>query len=56
MALMSLSRKLYFTQFSIRFYLNRSLAASGLFPMFTKSIKFYTFYCHILKSTGVRKM
>ena len=29
----------------------QSLAASNLFDMFTQSIKFYTFHCHILKST-----
>ena len=30
-----------------------SLAASGLFHMFTQSVKFYTFYYHVLKSTDV---
>ena len=37
--------------FSTRTYWNRSLAASDIFPMFMQSINFYTFYCHIVKST-----
>ena len=41
--------KLYFTQFSTRIYLNRSLTASDLFHVFTLSIKFYTFHCYIFK-------
>ena len=32
---------------------SRGLAGSDLFPMFTQSINFYTFYCCILKSTDV---
>ena len=43
--------KLCFTQFSEA--KNRSLAATDLFHIFTQSIKFYTFQCHILKSTDV---
>ena len=31
-------------------YKNGYFAASDIFPMFTQSIKFYTFYCHISKS------
>ena len=55
-----------FTQFSARIYCNRSLVASDPFPvfkqsivasdpfpMFKQSIDFYTFYCHIKKSTDV---
>ena len=45
--------KLSFTQFSTRIYWNSSLADSELFHMFTQSIKFFTFHCHILKSTNV---
>ena len=30
-------------------YENCYFAASELFHMFTQSVKFYTFYCHILK-------
>ena len=41
--------KLYFTQFSTRIYLNRSLTTSDLFHVFTLSIKFYTFHCYIFK-------
>ena len=40
--------KLFFSPFSTRIYWNRSLAASALFPMFTQSIKLYTFHYHIL--------
>ena len=47
--------KLCFTQFSTIIYWNGSLAASDLFPVFTQSIKLYTFHCHILKSTDVSK-
>ena len=36
-------------------YKNGCLAASDLFYMFTRSIKFYTFDYHILKSTDVWK-
>ena len=36
-------------------YKKRYLAASDLFHMFTKLIKFYTFYYHMLKSTDVCK-
>ena len=54
------SQGLCFTQFSTRVYWNRSFAASDPFPMFAQSIKFYTFYCHIvdhvLDSTDVWKM
>ena len=42
----TLREKLCFTQFSIR---NGWLPASDLFPMFTESIKFYTFHYHVLK-------
>ena len=38
-----------FYRFSTRVYWNLSLAASDLFPMFTQSINFYVFYCHINK-------
>ena len=38
--------KLYFTQFSPR---NGWLAASGLFHIFTQSIKFYTFHFYVLR-------
>ena len=31
----------------------QELAASDLFAKFTRSINFYTFYCHILKSRDV---
>ena len=34
-------------------YKNGYSAASDLFHMFTESIKFYTFYYHVLKSTDV---
>ena len=37
-------KKLCSTQFSTKIYSNRTLAASGLFPMFTQWIKFYTFH------------
>ena len=30
-----------------------SLTASDIFHVFTQTIKFYTFHCHILKSTDV---
>ena len=40
-------------QFSTRISQNRILASSDLFDVFTLSIKFYTFHCHILKSTDV---
>ena len=39
-----------FTQFNIR------MAVSDLFHVFTKSIKFYTFYYHIVRSTDIWKM
>ena len=35
-----------------RNYWNRSLAAFDLIHMFTQAIKYYTFHCHILKTTG----
>ena len=41
----------YFIPYKV--YCNRSLAASEPFGMFTQSIKLYTFYCYILKSTYV---
>ena len=44
--------KLCFTQFSTR---NGCLAASDLIQMFTQSIKFYTFHCHVLKVTSATK-
>ena len=47
--------KLRFTQFSTRIYWNRSLAPSDLFHIFTQSIKFHWFQCHILKFTDVWK-
>ena len=34
-------------------YKNGCVAASDFFHMFTQSIKFYTFYNHIIKSTGI---
>ena len=37
-------------------YKNGCLAASDLFHMFTQSIKFYTFHCHLLKRAEVWKM
>ena len=36
-------------------YKNGCLANSDLFHMFTQSIKFYTFYHHVLNSTDVWK-
>ena len=42
-----------FTQFSTRIYWNKRLAASDIFAMFTQSINFYTFHCHMLKITDV---
>ena len=42
-----------FTQFNARIYWKRSLAVSDLFHMFTQSVKFYTFHCHILTSPDV---
>ena len=42
-----------FTQFGTRMYANKNFTASDLFPMFTKSINFWIFYCNILKSTNV---
>ena len=48
--LMILTGKKCFTQFSTR------MAASDLFHMFKQSIKFYTFYYHVFKSTDVWKM
>ena len=36
-------------------YKNGCLAASKTFHMFTKSIKFYTFYYHVLKSMMFEK-
>ena len=56
--------KLSFTQFITRIYWNRVLAAyvilwvlaaSDLFLMFTQSIKIYTFFRHILRSTDAGK-
>ena len=47
--------KLRFTHFRTRIDQDRSLAASDLFHMFTKSIKFYTFHCHMLNSRDVSK-
>ena len=44
------------TMFYSVYYKNDCLAASDLFHMFTQSIKFYTFYYHVLKSTDVWKM
>ena len=44
--------KLCFTQFRKKIYWNKTLAASDLFHMFTQSIKFYTFKCHILMSNS----
>ena len=32
------------------------LAASDLFHMFTKPVKYYIFHCHILKSSGVHQI
>ena len=46
-----LTGKNCFVQFSTRIYLNRILAASDLFHIFTQSIKSYAFHCHILKTT-----
>ena len=37
-------------------YKNGCLTVSNLFHMFTQSIKFYTFYYHVLKSTDILKM
>ena len=42
-----------FTQFSTRFYGNRSFAASQLFLMFAQPVKFYTLYSHIIKSADI---
>ena len=39
--------KTVFTQFSTEIYCNRCLAPSDFLYMFTQSIKFYTFHCHI---------
>ena len=36
-------------------YKNGCLAASKIFHMFTKSIQFYTFYYHVLKSMMFEK-
>ena len=41
---------------SVEKFIGMILAASDLFHMFAQAIKFYTFQCHILKSTDVRKM
>ena len=37
-------------------YKNGRLAPSDFFHMFTQSIRFYTFYYHVPKSTDVWKM
>ena len=49
--------KFCFIQFSAKIYWNRSLAASAseLFHIFIESIKFYTFLCHVWKSTYALK-
>ena len=44
-------RKDCFAQFSKRIYWNISLTASDLFPMFTQSVYFYTFYFHRLEKS-----
>ena len=48
-----LTRKTVF--YSIQYKINRSLAASDLFPTFPQIINFYTFYFHILKSKMLEK-
>ena len=45
---LSLKTKFYSNQ-----YKNGCLAASDLFHVFTQSIKFYTFYYHVLESTDI---
>ena len=35
------------------YFIEKNLAASDLFQMFTQSIKFYTFHLNMLKSTDV---
>ena len=45
--------KLCFTQFSKTIYWNRDLTAFDFFDMFTQSIKFCPFHCHISKGADV---
>ena len=45
-----------FTQIGSKSYRNRRLVTSDILPMFTQSIIFYIFYCHVLKSTDVWEM
>ena len=41
--------------YSIQYKINRSLAASDLFPTFPQLMNFYTFYFHMLKSKMLEK-
>ena len=44
--------KNWFTEFSTKICSNRNFAGSDLFHMFTQSIKFSTFHCHLVKGTN----